>query len=70
MFGGQPYPILDERVKLTKLPSLDTFNEYFPGRLPGFWEVKTRADLLEYAPVHHRHVPRAARVQLARLRAS
>ena len=48
VFGGQPYPILDERVKLTKLPSLDTFNEYFPGRLPGFWEVKTRADLLEY----------------------
>jgi len=37
VFGGQPYPILDERVKLTKLPSLDTFNEYFPGRLPGFW---------------------------------
>ena len=49
VFGGQPYPILDERVKLTKLPSLDTFNEYFPGRLPGFWEIKTRADLLEYA---------------------
>ena len=48
MFGGQPYPILDDRVKLTKLPSLDTFNEYFPGRLPGFWEIKTRADLLEY----------------------
>ena len=48
VFGGQPYPILDERVKLTKLPSLDTFNEYFPGRLPGFWEIKTRADLLEY----------------------
>ncbi len=48
VFGGQPYPILDERVKLTKLPSLDTFNDYFPGRLPGFWEVKTRADLLEY----------------------
>lgn len=48
VFGGQPYPILDERVKLTKLASLDTFNEYFPGRLPGFWEIKTRADLLEF----------------------
>ncbi len=48
VLGGQPYPILDDRVKLTKLPSLDTFNEYFPGRLPGFWEIKTRADLLEY----------------------
>ncbi len=48
VFGGQPYPELDDRVALTKLPSLDTFNEYFPGRLPGFWEVKTREDLLEF----------------------
>jgi glycosyltransferase involved in cell wall biosynthesis len=49
VFGGQPYPILDERIKLTKLPSLDTFNDYFPGRFPGFWELKTREDLLEMA---------------------
>ncbi len=49
VFGGQPYPILDDRVTLTKLPSLDTFNDYFPGRFPGFWELKTREDLLEMA---------------------
>jgi len=49
VFGGQPYPILDDRVTLTKLPSLDTFNEYFPGRFPGFWELKTREDALEMA---------------------
>lgn len=49
VFGGQPYPVLDERVTLTKLPSLDTFNDYFPGRFPGFWELKTREDLLEMA---------------------
>jgi glycosyltransferase involved in cell wall biosynthesis len=49
VFGGQPYPVLDDRVTLTKLPSLDTFNDYFPGRLPGFWEIKTREDLLEFA---------------------
>lgn len=49
VFGGQPYPILDERISLTKLPSLDTFNDYFPGRFPGFWELKTREDLLEMA---------------------
>jgi len=49
VFGGQPYPILDDRVTLTKLPSLDTFNEYFPGRFPGFWELKTREDMLEMA---------------------
>ena len=49
VFGGQPYPILDDRITLTKLPSLDTFNDYFPGRFPGFWELKTREDLLEMA---------------------
>jgi glycosyltransferase involved in cell wall biosynthesis len=49
VFGGQPYPILDERITLTKLPSLDTFNDYFPGRFPGFWELKTREDMLEMA---------------------
>jgi glycosyltransferase involved in cell wall biosynthesis len=49
VFGGQPYPVLDDRVKLTKLPSLDTFNEYYPGRFPGFWEIKNREDALEMA---------------------
>ncbi len=48
VLGGQPYPVLDERVEMTELPSLDTFNEYFPGRLPGFWELKTREDMLEF----------------------
>ncbi len=47
VFGGQPYPVLDERITLTELPSLDTFNDHYPGRLPGFWEIKNREDLLE-----------------------
>jgi glycosyltransferase involved in cell wall biosynthesis len=47
VFSGQPYPVLDERVPLTELPSLDTFNDLYPGRVPGFWEIKTREDLLE-----------------------
>ena len=47
VFGGQPYPQLDERVTLTKLPSLDTFNDHYPGRMPAFWELKDRYDLLE-----------------------
>ncbi len=47
VFSGQPYPVLDERVALTKLPSLDIFNDHFPGRAPGFWELKSKADLLE-----------------------
>ncbi len=49
VFGGQPYPVLDERVALTKLPSLDLFNDHYPGRFPAFWEFKTRHDLLEVA---------------------
>jgi glycosyltransferase involved in cell wall biosynthesis len=49
VLGGQPYPVLDERVPLTKLPSLDIFNDLYPGRFPGFWEIKTREDLLEVA---------------------
>ncbi len=49
VFGGQPYPILDDRVRLTKLPSLDLFNDQYPGRFPAYWEFKTRYDLLEVA---------------------
>jgi glycosyltransferase involved in cell wall biosynthesis len=49
VFGGHPYPVLDERVALTKLPSLDLFNDHYPGRFPAFWEFKTRHDLLEVA---------------------
>ena len=49
VFGGQPYAELDERVKLTKLPSLDLFNDHYPGRFPAFWEFKTRYDFLEVA---------------------
>jgi glycosyltransferase involved in cell wall biosynthesis len=47
VFGGQPYPVLDERVPLTKLPSLDIFNDTYPGRLPAYWEHKSWPDALE-----------------------
>jgi glycosyltransferase involved in cell wall biosynthesis len=49
VFAGQPYPVLDDRVELTKLPSLDLFNDYYPGRFPAPWEFKTRYDFLETA---------------------
>jgi len=49
VFGGQPYPVLDERVELHELPSLDLFNDQYPGRPPAFWELRTRADLVEMA---------------------
>ncbi len=49
VFSGQPYPVLDERIKLTKLPSLDIFNDQYPGRFPAYWEIKSKADILELA---------------------
>lgn len=47
VLGGQPFPVLDERVPLVELPSLDIYNDAFPMRLPGPWEVKTLGDLVE-----------------------
>jgi glycosyltransferase involved in cell wall biosynthesis len=49
VLGGQPYPILDPRITLTELRSLDLFNDHYPGRFPAFWEFKTREDFLEVA---------------------
>jgi glycosyltransferase involved in cell wall biosynthesis len=47
VYGGQPYPVLDERVPLHELRSLDIFNDTYPGRFPGFWEIKSWADAVE-----------------------
>jgi glycosyltransferase involved in cell wall biosynthesis len=47
VFAGQPYPVLDERIELHQLPSLDLWNDHFPGRFPGYWELKTKADWAE-----------------------
>lgn len=47
VFSGQPYPVLDPRVSLTKLPSLDIWNDQYPGRFPGYWEIKSKGDLAE-----------------------
>jgi glycosyltransferase involved in cell wall biosynthesis len=47
VLGGQPYPILDERVPLVELPSLDIYNDYFPMRMPGIWELKHWPDFVE-----------------------
>jgi glycosyltransferase involved in cell wall biosynthesis len=49
VFGGQPYPVLDERITMHQLPSLDIFNDQYPGRLPGYWEIKTWPDFVETA---------------------
>lgn len=47
VFSGQPYPEVDDRVPLHKLPSLDIYNDHFPMRMPGLWELKSPADFLE-----------------------
>jgi len=47
VLGGQPYPILDERVPLVQLPSLDIYNDHFPMRMPGLWELKHWTDFVE-----------------------
>lgn len=47
VFSGQPYPVLDQRVPLTELPSLDIFNDHYPGRFPAYWEIKSLPDIAE-----------------------
>lgn len=49
VFGGPPYPDLDSRVPLHRFPSLEIFNDHFPGRMPGFWEIKDLPDAVELA---------------------
>jgi glycosyltransferase involved in cell wall biosynthesis len=47
VFSGQPYPVLDERIPLHKLPSLDLWNDQYPGRFPAYWEIKSKGDMAE-----------------------
>jgi glycosyltransferase involved in cell wall biosynthesis len=47
VLGGQPYPVLDPRVPLVRLRSLDIYNDYFPMRMPGIWELKDWTDYAE-----------------------
>ncbi len=47
VLGGQPYPIVDERVPLIKLPSLDIYNDAYPMRRPRAWEFNDITDVLE-----------------------
>jgi glycosyltransferase involved in cell wall biosynthesis len=49
VLGGQPYPQLDPRVPLVELPSLDIYNDHFPMRMPGLWELKRWHDYVEVA---------------------
>ncbi|MBE7324353.1 glycosyltransferase family 4 protein [Nocardioides sp. Y6] len=48
VFSGQPYPILDEGVKLTKVPSLDLYREPDPFRVPKLREFRDLVDVEEF----------------------
>ena len=41
--------VLDERVPLKALPSLDLYNDHYPMRKARIWELKTRWDFVEVA---------------------
>jgi glycosyltransferase involved in cell wall biosynthesis len=47
VFSGQPYPDLDPRVILTKVPSLDLYREPDPFRTPRPGEIRNWIDVLE-----------------------
>ncbi|BBY08962.1 glycosyl transferase family 1 [Mycobacterium noviomagense] len=52
VFSGQPYPeVLDPRVVLRQVPSLDMYREPDPFRIPHPREIRDRIDLLELATV-------------------
>jgi glycosyltransferase involved in cell wall biosynthesis len=49
VFSGQPYPELDEGVRLEKVPSLDLYREPDPFRTPKLGEYRDAIDVLEVA---------------------
>ncbi|TGD88490.1 glycosyltransferase family 1 protein [Mycolicibacterium sp. CH28] len=50
VFSGQPYPeLLDPRVRLTEVPSLDLYREPDPFRVPRLSEIRDHIDALELA---------------------
>ncbi|WP_148613004.1 glycosyltransferase family 4 protein [Nocardioides rubriscoriae] len=49
VFSGQPYPVLDEGVVLTRVPSLDLYREPDPFRVPRLREFRDRIDVEEFA---------------------
>lgn len=48
VFSGQPYPELDEGVRLTRVPSLDLYREPDPFRVPRLREFRDLVDVEEF----------------------
>jgi glycosyltransferase involved in cell wall biosynthesis len=57
VFSGQPYPDLDEGVRLTKVPSLDLYREPDPFRTPRRAELRDLVDVQEVATMWCGHFP-------------
>ena len=49
VFGGPPYPNLEDGVELVKIPSLDLYRQPDPFRVPKPREFTTAIDALEFA---------------------
>jgi len=49
VLAGPPYPIVDERIPLIELPSLDIWADPHPMRKPRVWEWKDWTDVAEHA---------------------
>ena len=47
VLSGPPYPETVDEVPLVELPSLDIYNDHFPMRMPGMWELKNWTDVAE-----------------------
>jgi glycosyltransferase involved in cell wall biosynthesis len=69
VFSGQPYPELDEGVRLTKVPSLDLYREPDPFRTPWPREYRDLVDVLEVATMWTAGFPepRTFSIRVARL---
>jgi hypothetical protein len=49
VLGGQPYPVLDDRVPLTSCPASTSSTTTTPAAARRYWEIKHREDWLEVA---------------------
>ncbi|MFI0411458.1 glycosyltransferase family 4 protein [Actinomadura sp. 3N508] len=69
VLSGQPYPELDrEEIVLTKLPSLDLYNDDDPFRTPALREFRDWVDVLEFAHMRTGGFPEPLTFSLRALR--
>ncbi|HUR50396.1 MAG TPA: glycosyltransferase family 4 protein [Acidimicrobiales bacterium] len=69
VFAGQPYPLLDEGVRLTPLPGLDLYRQPDPWRTPAPEEFRDWIDVGEFAGMRSGGYPEPAAFSLRARRA-